>query len=184
MKITPSTDPQHHTSQQAKVKRAAYVLPPSIPNAKWVPLAGGRFALVDEDDYERVSRYNWCSYSNGATRYAQCDHVSMHHFILRTTNETDHKNHNGLDNRKQNLRTCSHAQNVMNTRKTTGKLSRFKGVSFNKPINKWTSEITFQTNRSNLGYFENEEDAARAYDRAAIERFGEFAKLNFSQPTT
>lgn len=184
MNTIPSTDQNHHTSRLARAKRSEAILPNSVDDARWIPLAGGRFALVDEEDYDRVSVYNWCSYFNGRVPYAQCDHVTMHHFILKVALEIDHKNLNGLDNRKENLRICSHSENGMNRpKRRTPTSSKFKGVSFARNVGKWHAEITIRPKRWNLGYFINEEDAARAYDKAALEKFGEFSILNFPRDT-
>lgn len=180
MRLIPRTNPNHHSARFARSKRLKVVPPTVIVGVKCVPLANGTWALVDERDYERVMQFNWCSYSNGRTTYAQSDHVTMHHFILQKQSEVDHINGDGLDNRRDNLRICTHSKNGMNRRKHRTKTSsRFKGVSFFKPLQKWRAEITIRPNRYYLGVFADEVEAAKAYDRAAIEKFGEFAHLNF-----
>jgi len=92
----------------------------------------------------------------------------------------DHINGNGLDNRKANLRLATRRQNQFNRRqRCDAVLSKYKGVTFRKKTNKWLVRIGYCGRRINLGLFDNETDAAKAYDEAAKELFGEFAALNF-----
>ncbi|OHB55307.1 MAG: hypothetical protein A2173_08695 [Planctomycetes bacterium RBG_13_44_8b] len=91
----------------------------------------------------------------------------------------DHKDHNGLNNSRANLRPATKAQNCWNRRKKPGCSSKYKGVCFNKALGKWAGSIRFEGRRSHLGYFVNEEEAARTYDAAARKYHGEFAALNF-----
>jgi hypothetical protein len=93
---------------------------------------------------------------------------------------TDHVNGNGLDNRRCNLRICSNSQNHMNRRKMPGKSSVYKGVCA-KP-GKWESAIRVKRKLIHIGYFKNECDAAKAYDKSARKYFGEFARPNFIEP--
>lgn len=179
-RTVPRGNPNHYASIHARAKRASVLVPEPVPDACWVPLAGGYFALVDSEDYERTMQFNWCSYKNGNRRYAQSDHVPLHHFILGVKGEIDHKNGNGLDNRKSNLRPCTKHENMRNVAKAQNpKSSCYKGVSYQQGIAKWKAEITFNGRRSYLGVFVDEEKAARAYDAAAVRLFGEFARLNF-----
>ena len=94
--------------------------------------------------------------------------------------EVDHINHNGLDNRRCNLRVCTRQQNQMNKRAMKGS-SKFKGVFWHSHAKKWGACITLQGRNKYIGVFISEIDAARAYDRYAAEHFGEFAYLNFPQ---
>ena len=104
-------------------------------------------------------------------------HVSMH-ILLMGRPLIDHINHNGLDNRRNNLCYATKAQNAANTRvRSDSKASQFKGVGWRAHAGKWVA----RTRKAHLGYFENEIDAARAYDRAAREEFGEYAYLNFPE---
>lgn len=92
----------------------------------------------------------------------------------------DHRNGNGLDNRRRNLRFANNSQNMANARKSSvPKSSRFKGVHWHKCAKKWCAAVVHHGRRKHLGLFAVEEDAARAYDKAALEHFGEFARLNF-----
>jgi hypothetical protein len=98
--------------------------------------------------------------------------------------DVDHRNGNPLDNRKENLRLATRAQNQLNKgpRSTyAGKTpsSRYKGVHWYKRKRKWQVQIQVKGNRHNLGYFTDELEAAKAYDRAALDLHGEFARLNF-----
>ncbi len=93
--------------------------------------------------------------------------------------QVDHINGDGLDNRKENLRICDTSKNVIN--RSIGKIntSGYKGVNWRKKSKKWVARIGFNNKRIYLGDFNNKEDAARAYDTAALKYYGEFAKLNF-----
>lgn len=98
----------------------------------------------------------------------------------------DHRSGVGLDNRRHNLRPgATHAQNAMNRRKISGqRSSRFKGVSWHKRCQLWQAHITIERKLTFLGCYDREEDAARAYDAAALRHFGEFALLNFPEEAT
>lgn len=158
-----------------------------------IPLTQGKVALVDDEDFELVSRYKWWLHRVKCTAYAITGRtgrankqVFMHRLILgaATGQQCDHRNSNGLDNRRSNLRACTHQQNQQNRRKQrqrSGKpcSSRFKGVCWQKEHRCWRVHITHNGNVMHLGYFHSEHDAARAYDAKATELFGEFALLNF-----
>ena len=89
----------------------------------------------------------------------------------------DHKNRKGLDNQRGNLRFCTRSQNQANAKKRAGS-SRYKGVTWDKHWDKWRAMIGVRSKRFHLGYFDDEDDAGRAYNRAATEYFGEFARPN------
>jgi hypothetical protein len=109
----------------------------------------------------------------------------MHRFILGITNpkiKVDHRNRYELDNRRTNLRIPTNSQNGANANKCRHRTSsRFKGVSWHKRLRKWCAHIGVNRGLIHLGYFTNELDAARSYDAAAREHFGEFAKFNLWQ---
>ncbi len=156
-----------------------------------IPLTQGKYAIVDPEDYPRLSKHKWyvvrSPRSDYAARYVTIGYrrqttVRMHRVIMnaRPGQFIDHINHNGLDNRKANLRLASNAQNSWNKRKQRGNhSSKYKGVSFFKRENKWTARIQANGKKIFLGIFKNEIDAAKAYDAAARKYYGQFAYLNF-----
>jgi len=150
-----------------------------------VPLTKGRVALVDDEDYERVAALKW--YVAGSRRriwYARRDFsgssITMHRFILNCQpgQEVDHVNHDGLDNRRCNLRLCSHSENMANGRKRKGASSPYKGVCWHVRRKRWQAQVTYHGRQHHLGRFDSEEEAACAYNAKALELFGEFAYLN------
>ena len=107
----------------------------------------------------------------------------MHRVILGIDDpkiKIDHCDGNGLNNAYENLRVSTTSQNAANKRKTSGASSQFKGIHWYTALGKWKAMIRFNGKLMFLGHFSSEEDAARAYDKAALTCFGEFAKLNFS----
>lgn len=155
-----------------------------------IPLTQGQFAIVDSDDFERLNEFRWFAFKSRQTFYAgrQVTNLDgkrrtlrMHRVITGAPAglEVDHKNLNGLDNRKGNLRICSTENNLRNRRGTTKGASRFKGVSWSKECGKWRARIGFENKDYHGGVFSNEIDAARAYDELAKRLFGDFAFLNF-----
>jgi len=149
--------------------------------------------LVDDEDYERLNTHNWfvkeCPSSFYANRSYHGGLLLMHREILGLRmfdgKIVDHINHNGLDNRRENLRICSYSQNQMNLRPYRRRMSsQFKGVHFLKKNNKWVARIGFNNRRIYLGCFEDEIDAAETYDQMAIKLFGEYAYLNFPERIT
>lgn len=137
--------------------------------------------LVDEADFGFLSQRHWNVDAKGYARcYAAGRYVKMHRLLLDPPPDlvVDHINGNTVDNRRQNLRACTCAENLRNAAPRVGS-SRFKGVSRKKRRRQWYARIREGGKVRHLGAFELEADAARAYDKAAIERFGEFARLNF-----
>jgi UDP-N-acetylglucosamine--N-acetylmuramyl-(pentapeptide) pyrophosphoryl-undecaprenol N-acetylglucosamine transferase len=150
-----------------------------------INLRNGRAVIVDAADYEWLSRYSWRA-TGGESGYAVATikgkKVLMHRLILNAPPHllVDHYNGNKQDNRRCNVRLCTRSQNSRNVRKSRG-TSRFKGVWWDKRLRKWVASIRCRGKRIRLGVFTDEAEAARAYDRKAIELFGEFARLNFPQ---
>ena len=153
-----------------------------------IKLTFGKFAIIDTADYGRVSQYNWCAVQDDRCWYANTfkkdgTTLSMHRLITNAPKGivVDHINHNGTDNRKSNLRLCTNSQNQQNRRPTRGSSSIYKGVHWCNFHKKFRARITHNGERLHLGYFDSEIDAAKAYDKKALELFGEFAYLNFPQ---
>lgn len=156
---------------------------------KRIPLTRGKFAIVDDEDYEWLMQWKWYASLNRGLWYAARQEqkgvnpkyscILMHRELLKPPNgfEIDHHNNNSLDNRRFNLRICTHSNNLGNQKPQTGGSSKYKGVSWHKKNQKWRAQIGKK--RHSLGYFDNEIDAAKAYDKAAKELFGEFANVNF-----
>jgi hypothetical protein len=149
-----------------------------------IPLTQGYFAIVDADDYENLSQYKWHVKvkRNGcyACRAEGKKKISMHRQILNAPPgmHCDHINHNGLDNRKANLRLCTPQQNSFNQRPRANSTSSYKGVFWDALKRKWRAQIKHNNRFIHIGYFECEADAAIAYDDYAIDLLGEFAWLN------
>jgi hypothetical protein len=154
--------------------------------ARLIPLTQGRFAIVDAEDYEELSQHKWhvmkCRRSEYAARYSTSrKHILMHRVLLNAPAGAvvDHRDVNGLNNRKSNLRLCTHQENNCNQRPRLGGTSRFKGVCRHKVIKKYVALIQKDGKRYSLGCYQDETEAAVVYDIKAMELFGEFAYLNF-----
>jgi hypothetical protein len=171
---------------------------------KTVPLYGkvaaGRVAMVDDADYELVMQHRWNvqerQRSNGQRKIGPYAFTSvprddgrtrivwMHQLLMPGASNVDHEDTDGLNNQRSNLRAATGRQNQGNRRKARshdGRVvsSRWKGVGWFKPAGRWRAYMTQNGHYKHLGYFADEDDAARAYDAAAREFFGAFARLNF-----
>jgi hypothetical protein len=155
----------------------------------FVTIRPGFFALVDEQDLPKIKGHHWLLHKRRDGLFYAKAIVSgsqpqkllmMHRVILGTTGafETDHRNGNGLDNRRSNIRECTTAQNRCNVGKRKNSASPYKGVNWVERAGKWKARI-HHGKPIYLGYFKDPVEAAMAYDRAAIKLHGEFANLNF-----
>jgi hypothetical protein len=158
-----------------------------------IPLTQGKYAIVDAEDYEQLIKYNWALekahkifYASrkrlvSDVNFAAC-RIKMHRQIMNDPESKfiDHINHNGLDNRRANLRPVNGEQNSWNRRKRRRQCtSPYKGVYFDKESGKWGSSIRCKGKQIIIDWFEDEESAAKAYDEKAKELFGQYACLNF-----
>jgi hypothetical protein len=147
-----------------------------------IHLQDGASTIIDTADYHLVSNRRWCKDNEGYVSSSwPRPAVRMHAVILGTPKgtRTDHKDHDGLNNRRSNMRLASAAQNAANMETPQHNTSGFKGVSWHKSRGKWRAYAKKDRRQIYLGYFINLEDAARAYDTKAIELWGPFAKLNY-----
>lgn len=154
-------------------------------NLKTIPLSKGMEAIVDDDDFDRLSKWSWFYHKNGyAMRSYREDgkykKERMHRVVIDcpVNMDVDHINGNKLDNRKSNLRIATRTQNNANKKMQRNNTSGYRGVNWSKQHNKWVAKIQFKRKCIHLGLFENKEDGALAYNKAALEYFGEFARLN------
>jgi len=156
---------------------------------KEIQLTKGMVALVDDEDFERVNKFKWYTFQSHKVNYAVRDihigkikyRIRMHNLIMNYSPDdilVDHKDGDGLNNQKYNLRFCTHSQNNMNKRPQIGGSSKYKGVHFDRSRNKWTAQIWRNNVYFYIGRFKTEIEAAKAYNTKAIELFAEFARLN------
>lgn len=152
-----------------------------------VPLTKGYVALVDEEDYALVSRFKWMLNGNPKKRaccYAVTSddsRVAMHRMIIgaRAGQVIDHANGDGLDNRRANLRPCTQQQNMRNRRISKNNQSGFKGVYRRAGERRFAAALTVDKKQITVGWYDTALEAGVAYDLAAKQLFGEFARLNF-----
>jgi hypothetical protein len=150
-----------------------------------IALTQGKVAIIDAQDAHRVLRLKWCAtrirsqwYVISGSRIGKT--IYLHRFIMQapTGIEVDHRNCNGLDDRRCNLRLATSTQNKRNSSIRSDNTSGFKGVSWYRTYKKWKAYIRAQGRQKTLGYFDTALQAAKVYDAAAINYFGDFAKTN------
>lgn len=149
---------------------------------------GGVNALVDPDDYDRCKAWSWQRSENGyafrTVSYGRkrTEKLLLHRFIMGDTcdKEVDHINGDKLDNRKANLRLVTRSQNIANRPKRNNSTTPYKGVRLANGGPRWRAYISAkEIGQKHLGCFETAEEAAQAYDAAALELWGQYASLNF-----
>lgn len=166
-----------------------------IARMKTIPLTKGKCAIVDDEDFPFLSRFNWQLHNSGnGMYYAEINvmpregnkrgdfkvHVPMHAFLIKRGKfeRVEFVNKNTLDYRKKNLMLVTYNQNIHRAAKRKGASSKYKGVSFNKRHQNWIVGITYNRKRMHLGYFLDEKQAAKVYNKKAKELYGELAYQN------
>lgn len=159
---------------------------PATPagDVKRIPLGGGLYAYVDAADYEWLSRYRWSLYSGGyVARRAGRKWILMHREIMQPLDGmiVDHMDGNKANNCRFNLRVCTPDENRHNHAKRSDSTSRFKGVGRDNRCGKYRARFMHKGITMWLGYFDDEVEAARAYDHKAVECCGPFARVNLPE---
>ena len=149
-------------------------------------MAHGGFVLVDAADYEWLSRHTWTVHSGYAARYEKGKLIFMHREIMNPPPGmvVDHIDGNKPNNCRSNLRNCTRQENLQNRPKRLDSASRFKGIYYEKRPGKWHARADLDGEQFPTGLMDDEVQAARAYDRLAVELFGAFAYLNFPEDWT
>lgn len=154
-----------------------------------IALSREKWALVDIDDFYKISNLTWCYMTNGyasthtSRKLGKSRLLYMHRVVMGNPEgkEIDHINNDPLDNRKHNLRVATRSENMRNYKRLTKGSSQYKGVCWAKEENRWKAQIGFDKVNYHIGYFKTEEEAAKAYDEKAKELFGEFAYINIKE---
>lgn len=147
---------------------------------KQIPLTQGKVALVDDEDYSTLSQHKWHYHKTGyarrnINRNGKFITEYMHRRVL-DGKEIDHKDGNRLNNTRENLRVCTHSQNIANSKFVSRNTSGYRGVS--KRGNAWDAHVVINGKQKSVGRFTDIRDAARAYNQAALSAYGDFAQLN------
>lgn len=155
-----------------------------------IELTRGKVALVDDADFEWLNQWKWTAFKSRTKWYAiRCVRkgatkafIFMHRLVSGIV-RPDHADGNGLNNQRHNLRAANSSQNSGNMGLPRHNTSGFKGVSWDRSKNKWQANIRIFGRQKNLGRFSSPALAALAYDAAAANHFGKFARLNFPNNT-
>lgn len=153
---------------------------------KFIPLTQGEFAIVDDEDFEAVSGMKFHVVKIGKQKYARSRGVYLHHMIHGKPapgNHVDHRDGDGLNNRRKNLREIRHAMNLKNGSMSRRNTSGYRGVSFDRARGKWIVVTSINGKVLTLGRFKTPVAAAMAFDRFTIQHFGTDVSLNFPDLT-
>lgn len=153
---------------------------------KKIPLTQGLYALVDDEDFEMLNQHNWSATRNKKVWYAMRKQgtptgrrsIKMHQMLFPGAVEIDHKNRDGLDNRRCNLRPATGSQNMANRGMMKNNTSGYVGVSPHRQSGKWRAVIRCLGRYESLGLFYDPKEAAKVYNERAKKLFGTFAHLN------
>jgi hypothetical protein len=158
-----------------------------MSDARYIPLTRGKYATVDAKDFDKLQGFSWRAVQNGQRWYAarkdgwKGEDIYMHRQLLNAPAGIDvaHKDGDGLNNRRDNISLKSRSRNLRGVcKKRSGATSQFRGVSWSKKEGCWRAQIHLKDRNKFLGRHVMEEDAARAFNAAALEHFGEDAQLN------
>lgn len=159
--------------KRPRTRKAIFPIGPSIA---YLPLSRrGVYSLLDWDDAVQAERWNWCRCPDKHTTYAvrrinQNENISLHRFVCPTNDKVDHINHNGLDNRRANLRPADNAENLWNTRMLKTNSTGVMGVNWNKRGSRWHAQIMCRGKKYHLGFFIIFAEAVAARRSAEIRR--------------
>ena len=154
---------------------------------KKIKLTQGKFALVDDNDFERLNQFKWCAAGNNKNNYFYAirtiakKNIGMHRVILNAVESIYHVDHidgDTLNNQKSNLRLCTNSENRRNQKLNKKSTTGYKGVSIRKINNTYRSQIKFNSKTICIGHYKTAIEAAKAYNEKAKELHGEFARLN------
>lgn len=152
-----------------------------------IELTQGQFGYCDFEDWNELKQFKWysnkapnCYYIRAELRNSKHQHIEMHQMIMGKSDlhDINHKDHNGLNCRRNNLEFATYQQNAAYALKRRDNKSGFKGVGWRSDLKLWRARITVFRKIIHLGHFENIIDAAKAYNEAAVKYFGKFAVLN------
>lgn len=152
---------------------------------KEIPLTRGKVALVDDADYEWLNQWKWCAHKNhrkgsckwyALRRGSEDETIYMHRQIMAVSGnkKVDHKDRDGLNNQRHNLRLATNYQNLWNQGLRSVNNSGFRGVGWFKKSSKWRARITVRGKEHHLGLFHTKLEAVQAYSQSALQHFGEF----------